>query len=446
MRQLILDHYRRWCWILALCAALEFGLGWFIATGPKIFEFWAFLVAIWSGGTLLSFDMKKGALRPVAILPLTGRQIGRAWWLATVLIPALALTALLFSGAATYYHFHPDSPLAVRPLVMSSLFTLVWLGADFNLAFSATRGFGDSRGEFFRIVLFSWLSMLIFFGSMLLCNGAANSPVKAAFILGGGALLTAVGWLRAEQFAPARAGIYLGRIEVPKLGGARLTPLARQIPPGGDRAPGGYGGIVFLFRTTFLRAFSTLLAMVILMLLLSRWQGQIGTQGMTDLIIRVGSFMSCWFVILYQFGPLQRQLRFLRTLPISTTRLAATMLAIALLPLMAVGALVALIAEWSWGTGAALTALHSYTLILAPTALCLFFVIWRGSGKQGYFLLFLTLFGFLFGGIFLNEISLSPVGLIALATILLSLVLTRHVLSHSSRPYIIQASFSGNLP
>ena len=133
MKRLILDHFRRWWWVLALVAVLEFGLGWFIASRPEDnFEFWGLMLAMWTGAILLSFDLRRGVVRAVAPLPLTARQIGRSWWLATVAIPAIALAALLFSGAGTFYHFHPDQAFPADRLALASLFNLVWLGTVFT--------------------------------------------------------------------------------------------------------------------------------------------------------------------------------------------------------------------------------------------------------------------------------------------------------------------------
>jgi hypothetical protein len=456
MKQLILDHYRRWSGVLVLAAALEFGLGWSIATGPKFaFEFWAFLVALWAGATLLNFDFRTGALRAIAVLPLTGRQIGRSWWLATVAIPAIALAALLFSGAATGCHFHPKHAFPAERLALASLFTLVWLGIQFAMIFNAARGFGGNWREFIGNSLISWLTILVFFGSMLLCMDASRSLFRSAILLGFGALLTAVGWVRAEQFDPGRAGLYLGRVETPNLRrrSLGLTPLEPRIPPGQYRVPGGHGGIPFLIRTTFVRAFLTIAAMTALMVLLGRWQGQIlQSQDITSLLVVVGSFMCCWFIIFYQFMPLLRQLRFFRTLPISATGLAAVMIAVAILPLIALGALVAGFAGLALGTPAALMALSSYTFILAPTSLCVFFVVWRDAGKQAYALLLFTLFCFLMGGVWLRtffhypEIPLSLGGPVAAISILLAFLLTRRALLRSSHAYRVQANPLGDVP
>jgi hypothetical protein len=448
MKRLILDHYRRWAWVLALCAALEFLLGLYIAWNPKIiFEFWAFLLAIWAGATLLGFDLKRGALRTVATLPLTGRQIGRGWWLASVPIPSVVLTALLFSGAAAFCCLNPDRPFPTERLCMASLFTLAWLGMDFALAFNATRGQGGSYREFYCNGLISLLTMLMFFGSMALCNGASDSPLKSALILGGGGLLTLLGWFRAEQFDLRFAGLYLGRIEPPKVGGKFLTPLARKIPDAHYRVPSGCGGVPFLLRTTFVRTFLTIAAMVLLMTMLLRWQNQTVSKDFEITFLFMGSFMSCWVIVFSLFTPFLQQLRFFRTLPISAARLAFTMLAIALLPFIAVGAAVTGFVDLSQAPDEAIIALGSYTFVLAPTALSVFFLIWRGSGRQGYALVILTLLCFLVvyavaGQTYLangtNALRLAVP--IAAAAISLAFILTRWVFRHSSAPYRVQAT------
>jgi hypothetical protein len=185
MKRLMLDHYRRWWRVLALGAALEFGLGFTIAADPKLpFEFWAFLLALWTGATLLSFDLKNGALRALAPLPLTSRQIGRGWWLATVPIPAMVLAALLFSGAAAYCHIDPSRAFPTERLALASFFTLVWLGISFTLIFNATRVFFGSPWAFIGNSFISILTVAAFFSSMAFATNASKSPLKSTILLG----------------------------------------------------------------------------------------------------------------------------------------------------------------------------------------------------------------------------------------------------------------------
>ncbi len=459
MKRLILDHYRRWWRVLALSAALEFGLGFTIAADPKMpFEFWAFLLALWTGATLLSFDLKNGALRALAPLPLTSRQISRGWWLATVPIPAIVLALLLFSGAAVFCHIDPSRALPAERLAMASLFTLVWLGMDFTLVFNATRGFYGSPWRFISNSFISILTVTAFFGSMAFATNASKSPEKSAVLLGLGAVLTAIGWLRAEQFELGRAGIYLGRagqIDMgrPDRSGVHLTPLQTKVRTAPHLVPRGYGGMTFLLNSTFVSAFLNLVAMVALMALVWLYQDQAiaRSRNMVMGLVPMGSVMCGWFVIFFRFMPLLRQLRFLRTLPVSATRLAFVMLAAVLLPLMAAGALVAGIAGLFLGTSEALTVLTSFTLVLAPAALCMSFAVWRSDRIEVYAFLLLTMVGFLLGPMYLRMLFHYPehsnilIGPVVSICLLSAFLLTRLVIRRSSRAYRVQTNACGNL-
>lgn len=460
MKRLILDHYRRWWRVLALGAALEFMLGFAIAANPEMpFEFWAFLLALWAGATLLSFDLKNGALRALAPLPLTSRQISRGWWLATVPIPAMVSAWLLFSGAAIFCQIDPSRAFPAERLAMAGLFTLVWLGMDFTLVFNATRGFYGSPWRFISNSFISILTVTAFFGSMAFATNASKSPVKSTVLLGLGAVLTAVGWLRAEQFELGRAGIYLGRagqIDMgrPDRSGVHLTPLKNKVQSGHHLAPRGYGGMTFLLSSTFVSALINLAAMVAIMVLIWRWQDQTMSRSrhMVMGLVPVGSLMCCWLIIFSKFMPLLQQLRFLRTLPVSATRLALVMFATVLLPLIAMGALAASVAGMFLGPSEAFTVLNSFTLVLAPAALCVFFAVWRGDKMEVYAFLILTLLGFLLGPMYLRmlfhypEHSSNLTGPIVVLCLLLAFFLTRLVILRSSRTYRVHKNACGNLP
>ena len=208
----------------------------------------------------------------------------------------------------------------------------------------------------------------------------------------------------------------------------------------------------FLISTTFVRIFLLVAAMIALMALVQQWQGQAMPPHMAiTMFAAMGSFMSCGFIIVFQFLPVLRQLRFLRTLPVSATRLAAVMIAIAILPLIALGALVAGGARLAVGTPAALTVLKSYTFILAPASLCVFFAVWRGDGMQAYALLAITLFGFQLCSsgcrwhFHYLEPPFSLCGTIAAICVLLAFLLTRRALMRSSHAYRVQANPFGDI-
>lgn len=458
MHRLMLDHMRRWAWVLIVVAGAEFALGGLIAVGPEYaFEFWALVLSMWAGATLLSFDFRRGLLRPVALLPLSGRQLGRGWWLATVGLPGVVLAGLLFSGAATYCHFRPAHAFPTGRLVLGSLFTFVWLGTQFTLNFVATRGLGESWRALIGNSVIGILTSLVFFGNMLLCLNAAASPVKSALLLALGLPLTVVGWIFAVQFEPARASLYLGRLEVPML---YRGPTRRVRGNGGQQGrnsvcgvPTGPGAMQFLLRTLWVRAFFQIGFMVALMVLAFQLLDQgISPSANSDLWAPMVSFMPAWFIVFYQFMPVLQHLRLLGTMPISAGKLAAALLALALVPLSSLGALVSVIVWPMWGASAALAYSNCFVFAIGGAAVCAFLAVWRGLGMQGYALILLSLLGFLMAHLWLQgqfrylERPFVLAGPIALAFVLLAFVLTRQVLMHSCHSYRVKADPFGEFP
>lgn len=453
MKRLILDYYRRWALVLALAAAFGIWLGGFIARHPDLpFEFWNLLLAMWTGAVGLNFDFQRGALRPMAVLPLSGRQLGRSWWLATVPIPAVAMTTLLFLGAEISCQLHPGQPFPARPLVLASLFTLVWQGVMFTMIINAARGFGANKWEFMRNSFVSVVAIVVFFGSMILCLNASKSVLKSAVLLGAGGLLTIAGWAFAERFDARRAGLFLGRIEPPNVcpRGLRLTPLKLKSPSPAELAAAGRGGLSYLLGAFCLRSFLTITAIVVLLGLLFAFQKRFfGQQPLWVVWTTLGAWLAGWFLVFNSFLPMMRHLRFLRTLPFSAGRLAAALVGLVVIPFVALTALMGVFAWLFLGAPVALSVLDSCAFTLASVALCAFFAVWRGSGVQAYALLLVTMFGTFFGQIkwqmLLHQTAL-PLGAVfavAVVGVLLAFVLTRLALVHGCGAYRIPSNPPG---
>ncbi len=429
MTRLILDHFRRWWWVLGPAAALAFGLGWYIcALGGKSVVFWVLVLSLWMGATLLGFDLKQGLVRTLLALPLTARQIGRGWWFATVGIPALAVAALLVSGAALWSRFHPGRVVPVWALAAACLFSLLWLGNSFTSIYGMTNELFGSWRERTGVSGLGMLSMVMLFGSMLLAQQLFEKPIFFAVFLGIGVVVTLASWFRAEKFVLGRASF-------------RLPEVAAKLPRAEHRPPAGGGGIPFLMRTSFVRGSLYLAAMVALMtLLLFRDSGMPPGFGII-MFAKMGSLMSFFFIVLYHALPTLRQLRVLRTLPIPATKLAAVIMALVLLPLMAVGGVSVLVAGLMWGEAAAITTVKSYGYILAPAALSMLVAAWLGTGRAVYILLFLIIMAW--GAVppllearpFFAEFHAGLVSALVAGCVLLSCLLTRQVLVHSSRAY-----------
>ena len=457
MKKLVLDHFRRWSLVLAIVALLSFGLGWRIAARPaEPFEFWALLLALWAGANFLSFDFKRGALRPIAALPMTGRQIAVAWWFATVPIPAFGLAVLLFLGAVAFCQLHPNHALPAARLAIGSLFTLMWLGTGFRMTFRATRGLNRSVSEMSRNVCISLLSMAMIFGSLLCAQNASKSAWKCALILGVGAVLTLAGWTDAWRFEPGRAvQFYQGRPEPPAFAGARFQPIPLKARNHLQRyfAPSGHGGFRFLMSTNLVRMFLYIASMSGLTALLWQWQSTaLPLHASVVTFAATGSLMSCGFIVVFQLLPLLRQLRTLRTLPCSATCLCSVLISLVTLPLIALGLLSAMIAVMTSGTMTAMTFLNSYTFVLVPASLSVFLAVWLGEGRLAYTLLVVTLFGSqqiqlrLQAHLHIIELPLSLAGPIAGVSLVVAFLLTQLALRFSSRAYRARANPLGSFP
>ena len=446
MKNLILDHFRRWWWVLALCGGLEFALGWCIANKPDVpYEFYGLMIAMWSGAILLQMDWQHGAVRAVAILPLTGRQIGRAWWLATATIPAITLAVLVLLGGGTNLLLHPNRVFPLGRLALIGMFNLPWLAMMFMSVFARIYVYEKDWMRIYNAFL-SLLSVATMFGGMLLCQNASKSPVKCALFLGVGAWLLLAGWFRAERFDFGRGGPLFPRFvnrALRRRASLGLTPLAPKPQP----VPVGYGAIPFLIFTNFVRGFLIMAFMVAMMWLIFAWQHQKPESFGIMFII-----MPSWFLVFFHLPPSLRQVRFLRTLPMSSTRLAALLMSVVVLPLVALGVVLAGIAGVVYGAPLAVLALKGYLLILAPAGLCVFLSLGRSEGKLTFhfYLLIMTVFFavpvYLLYSFQYRQIPVALVGLVALVFVLLAFWLTQFALKYTSRAYRIQMPAGGALP
>ena len=208
MKRLILDHFRRWWWVLALGAVYALVLGWAVALPADYGEHWhgkhlfwlvwlkvqgrmfvmqTFVLATFTGAILLAFDLKRGLVRTVRALPLTTRQIGRGWWLAAAGIPAIASVLLLFLGAGTFHLSHPGNPFPAGRLALASVFTVLWFGTGFTIYLNkstATGWGGNWRTVIVNLVVTALVIWMIF--GFALSLDATKNPVKcAAFVLAG---------------------------------------------------------------------------------------------------------------------------------------------------------------------------------------------------------------------------------------------------------------------
>jgi hypothetical protein len=472
MTRLILDYYRRWSLVLLIGAALQLLQGWWLTVEPLTpFEFTASMIPICLGLLLPLFDLSRGVVRVIGTLPLSLAKLAHGWWLANVLIPANVLLALLFLGAGAAEFCHPGQAFPLNRLLMASLVTVLWLGTMFALVmpaiFPVTGKFRNRwpgiLTQFVGAILTVCFVLWAIFG-FVLSPGASKNPIMLAIFLAGGISLTFVGWLRAARFNPV--GVRFGssgnelsaKFNAYKAGAASSHP--KTLSTISHRPPEGHGGILFLLRLTFINGlfgcFTSAIGILLFWWCASRFSGLVRFpapgQGALVIDLREGfkvnnsSITVLLIFALFPLRPALMQLRFLRTLPISTAKLATVIMASVILPAMAVSMLLTGTIGLSVGTPAALTTLKSCLLFLAPVVLCVFFAVWRGGGTQAYILFFAAMMVWVLAVSACQNINFPLVGGAALAGVLLAWLLTYYALLRSGRAYRVQTDPLSNFP
>jgi hypothetical protein len=376
MKLLVLNHLRRWWWALAAGAAFEFLFGFMVVYKPSDDPFGVVPIAlafpVLMGPLLLSLDLQRGLARYVPCMPLTAGEIGRAWWLQAVGLPAAVVSGMLFLGAGIFHLLHPHAHFPAAALGLTSVFSVLWPGASFAAFTQTTRRTNPGWWESLRILFFGLLWGMSLGCTWLILQDVLKNFLQTGILLVITATATGFGWLSAGQFA-------LGRVRP-----QRAVPGSRGLR-GQYRAPGGYGGVRYLIGNSLIRGYfigmmmvSIPLAMALLPLVLhDRWE--LLQRGIGEVKWELATMMMCLTGVL-QIFVISTHLRFLRTLPISASKLAAVMIGTASLPVVAVGATVAGLVALTSGPGAALMLMKAFVIALVPAALCGQTQIWRSMG------------------------------------------------------------------
>ena len=427
MKQIILDYFRRWKWVLIAVACFVLVIG---TTVPSYSEnrndglFFVLMASMWAGGMLLQMDLTRGAYRPWAVLPVPRRQIGRALWLATVLIPALGLTALLFCGAAMGHAFNPNRTFSLWILAKIAIFSSVCLGALFPLRYA---------GGFVSTIILNGLGGIFLFGCIITCMSSFGSTVKFAVIVGLGSLLTIAGWLGANRFEsslaeklPTRGGWLQCLMDAwSELKASKNTVKKTQVQLD------GLGGIGLLVKTLLCTMSVALIGIGVFVAIY--WF----MMGKSNILPAFGPAMFPVIMAMTVAGllPLLQQLRLLRTMPIGKTRLACIILGTTVVPVVCMGAVV-----WTLGIASPQAAAIFNGTVLASglAALGASLAIWDGLNQRAMIMLMVV-----FGGMMVMlqvgvKLPSSLCSLIAVVCIGLSFWIIRYSIERRSKIYQFQ--------
>jgi len=424
MKQIVLDHLKRWWGLWGLGAIFASAAGWLSATDPPPPDeiFVLPLSAMILGPVLLQTYLQRGFARTLATLPLTARQIGRGWWLAAVGLPAIVMSSLAFLSAGISYLIHPGGNFHGEWLAMNCIVSLLFLGTSFLFLMGFPNGRGGMRGIVWGVLLGSSIG-----GWFSISKYLFDSPTKTMWVLVIGTGLTIAGWFRAEQL-------------VLNLAGFRLASQRSGKRQAQYKLSQGFSGIPLLATTMLTRILLGWLLFIAFMAGLAVLEGRTTSLNkFFESIIWSISFFSVWIIwmiIMFQTFPILLQLRLLRTLPLSTTTLAIVLVLLPVMSTLTLGGITAIFAFPVAGAAKSFVLAGNFLMTAALVALCIPMIFTR---ETFYLILFVMIFGLAWVQTFtLDKLPLSLVASISGLLVITSIFLTRKWLASSSEAYCVQ--------
>ncbi|MGO9245808.1 MAG: hypothetical protein ACLPT4_10110 [Verrucomicrobiia bacterium] len=422
MNRIVLDHLWRKSWIIAPLLLMEIFFVHLLGVKLRQQDFMFVLVPVYLGPVLLDYDLRRGLTRALRMLPVTARQIGRAWWVATVGVPALLLAATTAFSAIVLFDVPPW-----RLLSLNCLMQILLLGSFFCSSSFAPAGDRISRHKKAR----GWFFVALWVGGPLLFleNYSSSNPVTATICIGAGAILTITGWVRAERV------VWQGGARGSDVRAVRSKPVRYEVPT-------GFGGLLFLLQKMLDPLVWCGLVFVGWMILTRIFHGQSSEPPWQDSGIGMILFCVTSLTLAYVFAviPVLTHLRFLRALPISASILAATLVFVPSGLLVFLAVVFAAIGENSLVLGSVLAA--------AAVAVFIPIFVWRGFGTATFspaFILVVQIAVMVPIFFRLGNAPLMFAVVFAIVAIFLSWQITRSVIRHSSQAYHAHPSVISDL-
>jgi hypothetical protein len=259
--------------------------------------------------------------------------------------------------------------------------------------------------------------------------------IVAGLIFAALTILTIIGYFRAEQLVSSRAG---------------FRPASRhpRKHTGQYKTPAGFGGIPFLISKTTGQVFLMYLIIVVVMLGSTMLFGRHrslqkaveNTAGGYNLVL-----FSAWAVGIFQVLHIFIQLRLLRTLPISTTKLAALLVILPVASFAVLSLILGTILYAFIGQAEAFKVAAIFLIPMTIAALAIPLVLWSGFERNSLALIGLTFFLSLTLPIFygLDGVPLLFRCAVAIILISISFFATKYLLPRSGKAYRIQLSNLG---
>ncbi len=417
MKRIILDHLKRWSWLWLVIGVANCFMTGSLLDEKHNFGALTFQIVLWLGAMQLNFDLQRGVGRTMTTLPVTARQIGRAWWIVSVALPALLLAAT--SGIAMILHSTvTTTAFPMNGFVVIATANTLFLGALFFLFVGALPGWPQN--------IFGWLRHILSIGilmGIIFIQPGLDTPKGIALLLVA-AVLTVAGWFHSERMVLLRAGFRPG-IQLGK----------RQ--PGLHKAPAGFGGLPFLWQTLLIRVGYMGIAVVVWLLVMQltkHGSTKLSPKQIFEAAMPAFSTFGYFFMFMFLLLPMIMQLRHLRSLPISRTALAAMLVLLPTMPIFAVGLV------WAGFHGIVENIFQipsNFLACAAALAIGTPIFVWRGLRTGSYILLTVLVMASGMGPLILQhkKIPASVTALVSLGVIALSFEITRRLLKSSSQAY-----------
>ena len=447
MKKIILDHFRRWWWVWVLgCifhAALTVGMC--IPNERRHQSMSAFPLGVFLGAFLLMMDLQRGHARALLAMPVTLKQVARAWWWAAVGLPAVALAVIsgITFGIMCLITFVTHHQMPVIGVATNNwMANLFLLGVTFFAVtgMPARNNAGADwkqkvRGAFFGILYGGSI------GGWMLYKDLDFTTSTGMIIFSIATILTVFGWFRAEILVMERAAF---RPSSPAPGKKKSAP---------SRCAEGRGGMFFLIQSIFTRMIWMglwMMAFVVLIFGIMVFPKFAAISAQTHGVVSADPFdffgggngmvvFQFMWVMAFQIVVFAMHVRFLRTMPVSAAKLAGafvfTPLVAMLVVLYASNLLVAAISHTSPTMPATMIA-NGCLLPIAIATTIPVLLIWRGIGTFTWVAMMLLLITGAFGAVFLKGQIPVWISLIAALLIIIgSFVAAKLILERSSTTY-----------
>jgi len=236
MNLVLANYFRRWWWVLALAVAFQMLLVGSSFAGRKTN---VMFLPMFAGPFLLLMDTQRGLIRALTPLPVARAEMGRKFWLATVLLPAIATVVVLLAGQLLYSLFTPKAFIDLGWLGLHGCLAFLMCGSMFY-AFTgmatgpAAASAGAVRSQFFGALWGVTAGGSVIFTMSVTLDALVNG-LTGKILLPLTIIATWLGWQERERMIAFKAGVFAGR---------DIAPASPALVP--VYGPRGFGGIPFL--------------------------------------------------------------------------------------------------------------------------------------------------------------------------------------------------------